>query len=233
MLAHIFGPEESWPHQDLIGFSEEFDAGLVMAAYSSGVFPMPLNDSGFSGQMGWWSPVRRGVIELDRLRVSRSLRKMAKRYLTSVDVAFDQVIRHCADPSRPYGWIDEDIVKVYTQLHESGQVHSVETWDDEGRLVGGLYGVSLGGLFAGESMFHDPELGRDASKVAMLRLVEELRARPDHTALLDVQWLTDHLASLGATRISRREYLRRLSVALDRPDTKWPVPRESLRRVHA
>ena len=233
MLAYIFGPEESWPDQDLIGFSEEFDAGLVMAAYSSGVFPMPLNDSGFRGQMGWWSPVQRGVVELGRLRVSRSLRKTAKRYLTSIDLAFDQVIRRCADPGRPYGWIDEDIVSVYTQLHEAGQVHSVETWDAQGRLVGGLYGVSIGGLFAGESMFHDPQYGRDASKVALLRLVEELRARPDHTALLDVQWLTDHLASLGATRISRRGYLRRLAAALERPDTQWPVPSESMRRVRA
>ena len=198
MLAYIFGPEESWPDQDLIGFSEEFDAGLVMAAYSSGVFPMPLNDSGFRGQMGWWSPVQRGVVELGRLRVSRSLRKTAKRYLTSIDLAFDQVIRRCADPGRPYGWIDDDIVSVYTQLHEAGQVHSVETWDAQGRLVGGLCGVSIGGLFAGSPCSTTPStVGTPQGGVAAPGGGTARPARPHGTARR--QWLTDHLASLGAT----------------------------------
>jgi leucyl/phenylalanyl-tRNA--protein transferase len=109
-------------------------------------------------------------------------------------------------------WIDDDIRRVFTEGHREGAVHSVETWDASGQLVGGLYGVSLWGLFAGESMFHDPVRGRDASKVALARLVGELRDRPDGTALLDVQWLTGHLARLGGSEISRVDYLGRLDV---------------------
>ena len=233
VLTHIFGPVDSWPDQDLIGFSEKFDAEFALAGYYSGVFPMPLHESCFSGEMGWWSPVRRGIVELDDLRVTRSLRKSAKHFLTSIDCAFDEVLARCADTSRPYGWIDEQVRDVYRRLQRAGRVHSVETWDEQHRLVGGLYGVSLGGLFAGESMFHDDQLGRDASKVALIRLVEELRVRPDGTALLDVQWLTDHLASVGGSEISREDYLQRLSVALDAPDTDWPQPEASTRRVHA
>jgi leucyl/phenylalanyl-tRNA--protein transferase len=118
---------------------------------------------------------------------------------------------------------------VYTRLFEAGFVHSVETWDASGRLVGGLYGVSLGGLFAGESMFHDERFGRDASKVALLRLASQLCVRDDGPALLDVQWVTPHLASLGAYEISRDDYLARLSEALDRDDTVWPLAAQSRR----
>lgn len=217
----VFGPPAQWPDQDLIAFSDEIDLDMVLAAYRSGAFPMPLQAADFGAAMGWWSPVRRGVIELDDLRVSRSLVSSARRYTTTIDQAFDQVLAACADPRRPGGWIDDQIIRVFTRGHEAGLVHSVETWDDAGRLVGGLYGVSLWGLFAGESMFHDPEHGRDASKVALARLVNHLRSRPDGQALLDVQWLTDHLATLGASEISRQEYLERLSVALEAPQTVW------------
>lgn len=233
VLAHVFGPSELWPDQDLIGFSSEFDADLVVAAYYSGAFPMPLHSTRFDYEMGWWSPVRRGVLELNDLRCTDSLRKSSKHYLTSVDVAFEQVLAACADPKRPDGWIDPDIVAVYTELHRRGIAHSVESWDASGRLVGGLYGVSIGALFAGESMFHDQELGRDASKVALVRLVEQLRARPDGEALLDVQWITPHLASLGASEIERDGYLMLLSEALNRSDTIWPNPARSYRRIHA
>jgi len=123
------------------------------------------------------------------------------------------VLAACADPKRPDGWIDDRIAFAYTALNQAGYAHSVETWDSDGRLVGGLYGVHQAGMFAGESMFHHPELGRDASKVALLRLVAELaRARID---LLDVQWLTPHLASLGVVELPRRDYLARLGVALE------------------
>ena len=126
---------------------------------------------------------------------------------------FEQVIRGCADPHRPQGWIDDEFVDAYVRLHELGWTHSVETWRD-GRLVGGLYGVAIGGLFAGESMFHRET---DASKVALVALVERLRA--EGALLLDVQWATPHLASLGAVPISRTDYAQRLHRRPRRRDT--------------
>ncbi|CEH09054.1 Leucyl/phenylalanyl-tRNA-protein transferase [Propionibacterium freudenreichii] len=223
MLAHVFGPEASWPSQDLVGFTEQIDAGLTMAAYASGLFPMPLHESEFHG-MGWWSPMQRGIIPLPSLRVSHSLRQALRRYRTTIDTSFDEVLAGCADPTRPGSWIDDDVKAIYTGLFERGVVHSVETWDDDDRLVGGLYGVGLRGLFAGESMFHDREHGRDASKVALVRLVDTLSARPDGKALLDTQWLTPHLASLGGVEIPRHRYLELLDDALDAPETAWPAP---------
>lgn len=222
MRMNVFGPPREWPDQDLIAFSDVFDAGLVLDAYRSGVFPMPLHEAGF-GQTGWWSPTRRGVLPLDAVRVTRSLRKSAKHYTTTVDAAFEQVLDACGDPSRPFGWIDDSIRQVYTELFDAGYCHSVETWDGEGRLVGGLYGVALGGLFAGESMFHDPEHGRDASKVALLRLVEVLSDDYAEARIIDTQWQTPHLASLGVIEIDRSEYLDLLDDVLRVPDAGWPT----------
>lgn len=216
----IFGPAEDWPAQDLIAFSSEFDPDLVLDAYRTGVFPMPLHASGF-GEMGWWSPTRRGILPLDALRVTRSMRKSARRYTTTVDTAFDRVIAACADPRRANGWIDADILAVYRALHRSGHAHSVETWDAEGRLVGGLYGISLGGLFAGESMFHDPVHGRDASKVALMALVDLLSDAHAEERIIDVQWQTPHLASLGVIEVDRAEYLALLDEALGVPEPDW------------
>lgn len=218
-MLHLFGPESEWPRQDLIAFSEEFDAYLALAAYRSGVFPMPLLEGDHPTDMGWWSPMHRGILPVGGLRVSRSLRKTARRYTTTVDVAFDEVMARCADPSREGGWITDGVVEVYRYFHQRGVAHSVETWDAAGRLVGGLYGVNVGGLFSGESMFHDHELGRDASKVALVRLVQELGRgiEPDlrdQVRLLDIQWLTPHLASLGAVEVSRSDYLARLERVL-------------------
>jgi leucyl/phenylalanyl-tRNA--protein transferase len=176
------------------------------------------------GLMGWWSPVERGVLPLDALRVPRSLRKMLPRYEIRVDRAFPQVLAACADPRRPHGWIDGDIGRVYLELHARGVVHSVEAWSGDD-LVGGLYGVSLGGLFAGESMFHDPVRGRDASKAALVALVDLLRGEggdgSEDGRLLDVQWRTDHLASLGVVEIDRPDYLGRLRRALTLPPPLW------------
>ena len=149
------------------------------------------------------------------LRVTRSMRKSAKRYNTTVDAHFTGVLAACADSEREGRWIDERIETAYTALHHSGYVHSVETWDDEGRLVGGLYAVHQNGLVAGESMFHHPQHGRDASKVALMRLVVEMRRIGAH--LLDVQWLTPHLESLGARELPRHQYLRELEQALGSP----------------
>ena len=143
MICELFGDVGDWPDQDLIGFTAGLDADLTLAAYASGVFPMPLHESGYEG-IGWWSPMRRGILPLSGLHVSRSLRKSLGRYTTSVDRAFARVLDGCADPSRPHGWIDEDIRAVYTELHERGRVHSVETWDGRGRLVGGEPGIGDG-----------------------------------------------------------------------------------------
>ncbi|MFC6344195.1 leucyl/phenylalanyl-tRNA--protein transferase, partial [Nocardioides hankookensis] len=146
----------------------------------------------------------------DGLVVSKSLRRSCREFEVRVDTAFAEVVEACADPARPQGWIDRDIRAAYLRLHELGWAHSVETWQG-GRLVGGLYGVGIGGLFAGESMFHRE---RDASKVALVALVERLRATYAGERLLDVQWMTPHLASLGVVEVSRAEYLRRLTRAL-------------------
>jgi len=216
MVSSPFGPPAEWRDDDLIALSEFFDIDVTLAAYRSGVFPMPVGPG-----MGWYSPLDRGVLPLDGLVVSRSLRKMSRRYEIRVDTAFAAVLAGCADPNRPSGWIDSDIVAVYRALHRAGVVHSIESWTVDGQLAGGLYGVSIGGLFAGESMFHRDDIGRDASKVALMGLVDLLRAdgRPDR--LLDVQWVTPHLASLGAVEIPRPEYLRRLTRALELPPPVW------------
>jgi len=220
MLGSPFGQETSWPRSDLIAVSREFTPELVLAAYRSGVFPMPVR----RGLMGWYSPLARGVIPLDALRVSRSLRKMQSRYEIRVDSHFDAVLDGCADPRRAGGWIDDRIRGVYRELHRAGWAHSVEAWTSDGALAGGLYGVSIGGLFAGESMFHRPDIGRDASKVTLVALVDHIRAADEHDRLLDVQWQTPHLASLGAVEIERREYLARLRRALPLPAPEWARP---------
>ena len=215
----IFGDPVDWPPHDVIGVSTEFSVTMVVEAYTAGVFPMPAEIHG-QDMIAWFSPVRRGVLPLDGLRVTRSLRKMVKRYRVSVDQEFDRVIERCADSSREGAWIDDRILAVYQQLHRRGLAHSVETWDTQGRLVGGLYGIGLGGLFAGESMFHDPELGRDASKVALVRLVDLLRSAGGDR-MLDVQWRTPHLETLGVVEVDRVDYLARLPTVLRTPAPVW------------
>ncbi len=198
------------PEDDLVATGADLEPGTVLAAYRRGVFPMPVGSR--RAPMAWFSPVRRGVLRPSDLHVSRSLRKARRRFEIRVDTACAEVIDACADPRRPSGWIDEQIREAYLRLYELGWVHSVETWRD-GRLVGGLYGVAIGGLFAGESMFHHET---DASKVALVGLVELLDDGLDR--LVDTQWQTEHLASLGVSEVSRAEYLRRLSIALTIPD---------------
>lgn len=217
MQPSPFGPPEDWPVDDLIGYSRGFDAGLVLAAYRAGVFPMPIG----RGTMGWFSPLRRGVLPLDGLRVSRSLRKTLKRYEIRVDTAFEAVLDRCADPRREGAWINREIRTVYTELYRAGLVHSVEAWTDDDQLAGGLYGVGVGGLFAGESMFHDRRIGRDASKAALVGLVGLLRSAGPEARLLDTQWQTDHLATLGVVEIDRFAYLERLTEALRVPPPTW------------
>jgi leucyl/phenylalanyl-tRNA---protein transferase len=200
-------PEEGGP-EDLVGMGADLEPGTVLAAYRRGLFPMPGH-----GSLLWWSPVERGVLPLERLVVSRSLRQSTRRMEVRVDTAFGEVIRACGDPGRSGAWIDQQVIDAYTRLHHLGWAHSVEAWQGDD-LVGGLYGVAVGGLFAGESMFHRQ---RDASKVALVGLVERLRDQHAGDRLLDVQWATEHLSSMGVVTLSRPAYMRRLAVALDLP----------------
>ncbi|GAB3592045.1 leucyl/phenylalanyl-tRNA--protein transferase [Angustibacter peucedani] len=198
------------PGEDLVGVGADLEPGTVLMAYRRGLFPMGVGIGG-RNPLGWWSPDPRGVLPLHGLKVSRSLRRSAGRFEVRVDTAFADVVQGCADPSREGRWITPAVTAAYTRLHELGWAHSVECWRD-GELVGGLYGLAVGGLFAGESMFHR---ATDASKVAVVALVDLMRqGADDDRRLLDVQWRTDHLATLGVVEVPRPEYLRRLEVAL-------------------
>ncbi|NED95307.1 leucyl/phenylalanyl-tRNA--protein transferase [Phytoactinopolyspora alkaliphila] len=203
-------------YDDIVAVGADLEPGTLLAAYRNGLFPMPI-DRVFSRSpaIAWWSPDPRGVLPLGGLRVSRSLRQAAHRFHIRVDTAFDDVVAACADPARPGAWITDEIRTAYGRLHRLGWAHSVEAWTPDGRLAGGLYGVAIGGLFAGESMFHARQRwGRDASKVALVALVDMMRADGAAGRLLDVQWGTAHLASLGVVEISREEYVSRLRAAL-------------------
>jgi leucyl/phenylalanyl-tRNA--protein transferase len=186
------------------------DPELLVSAYASGWFPMAVE----GGEIRWFSPDPRGIIPLDTFDVPRRLARLwrQKRFEIAFDRSFPEVMRACAlverDPDDPGTWITPEIVEGYTALHARGLAHSVEAWR-EGRLVGGLYGVSLGGAFFGESMFHTET---DASKIALMALVERLKTQ--QFELLDTQWSTPHLERFGAIEIPRREYLARLARAL-------------------
>ena len=179
----------------------------LLDAYRTGFFPMAVG-----GRLGWYSPRERGVLPLDQFHIPRRLERLVRQrsLQTTINQDFRRVIRACASrPDTAGNWIDEEIIKSYCVLHESGHAHSVEVWSGD-VLVGGLYGVSLRGAFFGESMFRSRT---DASKVALCALVGRLQAR--RYRLLDVQWLTRHLSQFGAIEISRREYLRRLAMAME------------------
>lgn len=188
----------------------ELSAPLLLRAYAAGIFPMA--ESADSEELYWFDPERRGILPLDGFHVPRKLRKAVRRGLFEMrfDSDFRAVIEACAEPTpdRPKTWINADILRLYTDLFQMGCAHSVECWS-EGRLVGGLYGVSLGGAFFGESMFSRVT---DASKVALVHLVARLRAAGYR--LLDAQFVTDHLSQFGAEEIPRAEYRRRLAAAL-------------------
>jgi leucyl/phenylalanyl-tRNA--protein transferase len=198
---------------EIAGVGADLEPGTLLAAYRTGLFPMRV---GRGGPIGWWSPDPRGILPLDGFRESRSLRRSRRRYDVAVDTAFERVMRACGDPRRPHGWIDEEFVDAYGALHRLGWAHSVEAYGESGALVGGVYGVAVGGLFAAESMFHR---ATDAGKVALAALVELLRA--GGALLLDVQWTTDHLATLGAVDVPRAKYLHLLSEAVAEPGPEW------------
>lgn len=189
---------------DIVAIGADLEPGTLLAAYRSGLFPMPFDRR----RIAWFSPDPRGVIPLDGLHVSRSLRRSVKRYDVTMNNSFREVMERCADPTRPGGWINRPFINAYTDLHELGWAHSFEVYDDD-RLVGGLYGLRIGGLFAGESMFHR---ATDASKVALVHVVDWLTST--RATLFDVQWTTPHLVSLGAVDIPRSAYLDRLHEAV-------------------
>jgi len=184
------------------------DSAFLLNAYRQGFFPMADSET---GEINWFSPDPRGIFELDGLVISRSLRRTIrqKTFEIRLNTAFEAVLSFCR--ARPETWISETIVRSYLNLHRLEFAHSVEAWK-EGRLAGGLYGVSVGGAFFGESMF---SLERDASKCALVFLVEHLLQRG--FTLLDTQFLTPHLACLGAIEIPRHDYLRRLGAAIAIP----------------
>jgi leucyl/phenylalanyl-tRNA---protein transferase len=181
---------------------------LLLAAYSQGIFPMAHED----GKLYWHQPDPRAILPLHAFHLPRSLQRTIKqgKFVIRRDSDFAAVIRACAAPAegREETWINQEIIEAYELLHRLGHAHSVEAWRD-GKLVGGLYGVSLRGLFAGESMFSHE---RDASKVALVHLVDHLRGRG--FVLLDVQYQTDHLRRFGASEISNGRYQRLLAHAL-------------------
>jgi leucyl/phenylalanyl-tRNA--protein transferase len=204
--------EPATPQDDLVGIGADLEPGTLLRAYRVGLFPMGLGDDG-NPPTGWWSPDPRGVMLPGNLRISRSLRRSLCRFEIRVDTAFPEVVAGCADPSRDGSWITPAITAAYTRLYELGWAHSVEAWRD-GELAGGLYGLALGGLFAGESMFHRVT---DASKCALVGLADLVFEDADPRRIIDVQWVTPHLASLGVTGIPRDDYLARLERSLQLP----------------
>ena len=204
--------DRATPEDDLVGIGADLEPGTLLMAYRAGLFPMGVGEDD-SAPTGWWSPDPRGVLLPGHVRISRSLRKPLRYYDIRVDTAFSEVMAGCADPSRDGGWITPAITAGYTHLHELGWAHSVEAWRD-GELLGGLYGLALGGLFAGESMFHS---ATDASKCALVGLADLVFADGDPRRIIDVQWATPHLASLGVTEMSRSDYLARLERSLPLP----------------
>jgi leucyl/phenylalanyl-tRNA--protein transferase len=180
---------------------------VLLQGYRLGVFPMAMED----GEIGWFSPDPRAILPLREFHVPETLQRVVRKkvFEIRIDASFTEVMERCAQ--RPETWISDEIIEGYTRLHQLGYAHSVEAWQ-AGQLAGGLYGVSIGGAFFGESMFH---LIRDASKVALLALVEHMRERK--FVLLDTQWLTPHLRKFGAIEIPRSQYLHLLNSAVNLP----------------
>lgn len=211
-LRSIFPDPRTAPEHGLVAIGGDYRPEMLLAAYASGIFPWPSEDLAY----GWFSPDPRWVLRPAEVQISRSLRKTLRRgrFHVTFDQAFDRVIEHCCRAPRPGQegtWITREMVDGYCQLHRLGWAHSVETWRED-ELVGGLYGVSLGGMFGGESMFY---LQPDASKVALVTLVQQLD-RWGFT-LLDCQVQSDNLERFGAREIRRADFLDQLDQALELP----------------
>ena len=201
-------PDPRYAPSDVVAMGEDLRVATLREAYRKGIFPWPHEGL----PLPWFSPKRRAVIFFDELHVGRSLRKSQKRSgLTfTIDRDFRSVIQACAEAERPEQdgtWIGANIIAAYTRFHAAGDAHSIEVWEGE-ELVGGLYGIDSGGIFTGESMFHRRP---DASKLALLFLIEHLRERG--SAMLDCQVMTPHMEALGAREISRAKFLDALAAA--------------------
>ena len=206
--SHFDLPDPVTAGGDVVAVGGDLSPGTILQAYRKGMFPMYLPD----GHLGWWSPIERTVIPLNRLRITRSLRQSSRRYIVTLDRDFDGVIEGCANAERDESWITSEFIEAYSELNRLGWAHSIEVWDSDRELVGGLYGLAIGGLFAGESMFHRTT---DASKVALVHLVVVMNEGGG--SLLDVQWQTPHLESMGAEVVGRETYLDNLEKALAMP----------------
>ncbi|MEX2140706.1 MAG: leucyl/phenylalanyl-tRNA--protein transferase [Pirellulales bacterium] len=208
--SRYFPPAEEADEHGIVLVGGDLRPVVLLDAYQHGIFPWPMWNDDLP--MLWWSPDPRGVIEFDRFHVSRRLERTCRSgaFTVTSDQDFAGVVRGCATARGRRGstWLTDEMIQAYRQLHRLGHAHSVEVWH-EGKLAGGIYGVTIGGLFAGESMFHRV---RDASKVALAHLVRHVERQGYR--LFDVQQLNPHTASMGATEIPRREYLRRLSEVL-------------------
>lgn len=206
MPSRLFLDPERADAEGLVGVGGDLSAKRLLEAYRKGIFPWFDEDS----PILWWSPDPRAIFELGGLHISRRLARTVRsgRFTATIDRAFAGVMHGCAHRPGEGVWITPEMIAAYTRLHELGHAHSVEVWH-EGRLAGGVYGVTIGGLFAGESMFTRI---RDASKVALVHLMGRLRQRGFQ--LFDVQFLNEHTARLGAIEIPRREYLARLRRAV-------------------
>lgn len=203
-------PNVVWPK--LTSFGSNWKPDTLLAAYRVGLFPMPYELDGAEVAIGWWSPQSRAIFYPDQIHVSNSLRSAINKFTITVDQDFESVIRACADPARERGWINEDVISAFSELHQMGFAHSIEVWDREGRLAGGLYGIEVGGIFAGESMFHSAS---NASKAALVHLGKLLADGSGR--LIDTQWMTPHLESMGAKPIERRKYCGILPRLLEIP----------------
>jgi leucyl/phenylalanyl-tRNA--protein transferase len=211
--SRYFPPAEAADEEGIIGFGGKLTPDWLLDAYGHGIFPWPMGH--IEWPMCWWSPDPRAIIEFDKFHVSRRLRRTCEsgRFKMTLDRDFTGVIVGCATAADRKGntWLTKKMIAAYIRLHRLGHAHSVEAWHDE-KLAGGVYGVSIGGFFAAESMFYRL---RDASKVALVHLVEHLKQR-EYT-LLDIQMLTPHTVRFGAIEIPRGEYLARLAEALNKP----------------
>jgi leucyl/phenylalanyl-tRNA--protein transferase len=213
--AHVFPAAGSALKEGLVAVGGDLSEGRLLAAYRAGIFPWSVNP------ITWWSPDPRAVFDVAQVHVGRSLAKVLRKggFTVTEDRCFRRVIEACATVPRQGDatWITPEIVEAYERMHELGWAHSLEVWQG-GQLAGGVYGVAIGGFFAGESMFHHVS---NASKVALVELLARLRARG--CQLFDTQMLTETTRALGAFELPRAEYLSRLAVALD-GESCWPCP---------
>ncbi len=207
--AWVFPPVHGSEPDGPVAIGGDLLPGTLLSAYRHGLFPMPIGRR----RLGWFSPDPRGVLFPDEAHTSRSLARSMRRFEFRVDTSFAAVMDGCADPGRPHGWISQEFKSAYGLLHQMGWAHSIETFLD-GQLVGGLYGLCIGGLFAAESKFHTHT---DASKAAVVELARIMSSAPD--SIIDVQWSTPHLATLGVCEIPRDRYIE-LAVRA----TRQPIP---------